>query len=75
MKNTKAFITKLENEFNISISNFVYFSGNAYKASFDAIYTEDGENHTVNVVVKESETYKQAIQRALFKTWYLSMDV
>lgn len=71
----KAFITKLEKEFDITISNFEYFSGNHYKACFDVLFSVDGQNTIINVVVKGSETYKQAIERALFRVSYFEMDL
>ncbi len=71
----KAFIKKLEKEFDISISNFEYFSGNNYKASFDVLLSVDGKNTTINVVVKDSETYKKAIERAIFRVSYFEMDL
>lgn len=57
---------QLENSFEINIFNFSHLSGN-YKASFDIIsYSEKLErNIAINVVVKQSETYKKAIQRTL----------
>ena len=57
---------QLENSFEINIFNFSNLSGN-YKASFDIIsYSEKLErNIAINVVVKQSETYKKAIQRTL----------
>ncbi len=57
---------QLENIFEINIFNFSNLSGN-YKASFDIIsYSEKLErNVATNVVVKQSETYKKAIQRTL----------
>ena len=57
---------QLENLFEINIFNFSHLSGN-YKASFGIIsYSEKLErNIAINIVVKQSETYKKAIQRTL----------
>lgn len=64
MKN-RAFLTKLEKQFDVSIFNFQYFSGDSYKAGFSMIYNDSKSNndYTANIVIKADETYAEGIER------------
>jgi hypothetical protein len=66
-KSTK---TRLENKFakfHLQISNFQYFSGKGYKASFDVRYYKEHNDTFYNssMVVPRGETYEQAIDMAI----------
>ena len=67
MKNTKIFTKKLEKKFNVEITDFQYFSGNYYKASFNLLIPKTDHWKRQEVIVKQSETYEQAIERVLNK--------
>lgn len=56
----KSTITRLNNKHDVFIFNVTCFSG-AYKMSFN-MHTNQG---TMNVVVKQSETISEAIERVL----------
>jgi hypothetical protein len=63
MKNSQ--ISKLEKQFDISIFDYVQFSGNGYKCSFKYVSSpEPGINRTRCVIVRRSETIEQAISRS-----------
>lgn len=66
----KATKTKLENsfkEYHLEISNFQYFSGDSYKASFDVRYYKKHNDriYTSSIVVGKNQTYAQAIDMGI----------
>ncbi len=67
----KSFIKKLENNNNISIFNFQYFSGNYQRATFNFIYTYKKINITLYACVLKKETYQESIDRVI-KDFYQS---
>lgn len=66
-KSTKTKLEKAFKEYDLEITNFQHFSGDAYKASFDVRYYKqhNGQTYNSSMVVGRKQTYWEAIDMAI----------